>query len=304
MSDRLSGTAVQQFKASPEDAGERLDRLAARYLNVSRSVAQRLIRNGSIRVDGRTVSPSYRVQGGGRIEAEIPDEKPKSEDIPVPTIFEDEHLIVVDKPAGLVVHPGAGNPTGTLVNALLDRGISGGEDPTRPGIMHRLDHDTSGLMVVAKGEPAYSSLVEMMSSRRVRRIYRAVVIGGGLPATGTVDSPVGRDPDNPTLMAAGVGKPAVTYFERLREAGGYSMLRVRLETGRTHQIRVHMGAIGHPVYADPLYGRAVEGSRLWLHAEKLAFEHPMTGEVLEFESPIPEDLRRSATALDGSFALW
>ena len=142
------------------------------------------------------------------------------EEIPVPVIFEDEHLLVVDKPAGLVVHPGAGNPSGTLVNALLGKGIEGGDDPLRPGVVHRLDRDTSGLMVLAKGEPAYSRLVGMLSARRVGRVYRALVGGEGLPGTGTIDSPVGRDPDNPTLMAAGVGKPAVTHFEVLPQRRG------------------------------------------------------------------------------------
>ena len=288
----------ETFVAGPEDGGERLDRLSARRFDVSRNVAQRLIRNGSLRVDGMQVSPSYRVQANDSIEAEIPDDTPQPEDIHVPIIFEDEHLIVVDKPAGLVVHPGAGNLSGTVVNALLDRGISGGEDHTRPGIVHRLDRDTSGLMVVARGEPAYSALVEMLSSRRVRRIYRAIVAGQGLPTTGTIDSPVSRDPDTPTLMAAGVGKPAVTHFEKLRETAGYTMLRVRLETGRTHQIRVHLSAIGHPVYADPLYGEAVSGRRLWLHAACLALGHPVTGEALEFESEIPRDLRETAEFLD------
>ncbi|MGI8910464.1 MAG: RluA family pseudouridine synthase [Rubrobacteraceae bacterium] len=287
----------EEFETASEEAGERLDRLSANRLGIGRSLARRLIQAGLLRVDGSEVSPSYRVHGGERIEAEVPDESPKLEEIPVPVVFEDEYLIVVDKPAGLVVHPGAGNPSGTLVNALLDRGIAGGEDPIRPGIIHRLDRDTSGLMAVAKGEPAYSGLVGMLSARRVRRIYRTVVVGGGLPATGTVDSPVGRDPDNPTLMAAGVGKTAITHFERLREAHGYTMLRARLETGRTHQIRVHMSAIGYPVHADPLYGKAVEGRRLWLHAERLAFEHPVTGEELCFESSIPEDLREAASSL-------
>ena len=238
------------------------------------------------------------------MEARLPERDLEPEEIPVPVLFEDEFLLVVEKPAGLVVHPGAGNPSGTLVNALLERGISGGEDPDRPGIVHRLDRDTSGLMVVAKGEPAYSKLVEMMAGRRVRRGYRAVVVGEGLPETGTVDSPVGRDPDNPTLMTAGVGRPAVTHFEVLREVGGYAMLRVQLETGRTHQIRVHLAAIGHPVYADPLYGTALPGRRLWLHAERLSFEHPVTGEHLSFESSIPEDLREAALALDASLAFW
>jgi 23S rRNA pseudouridine1911/1915/1917 synthase len=213
-------------------------------------------------------------------------------------VFEDEDLIVVDKQAGLVVHPGAGNPSGTLVNALLARGIAGGEDPSRPGVVHRLDRDTSGLMVLAKGEPAYSRLVGMMSRREVGRVYRAVVVGTGLPETGTVDSPVGRDPENPTLMAVGVGKEAVTHFEKLAEAAGHTMLRVRLETGRTHQIRVHLSAIGHPVYADPLYGTPEPGRRLWLHAEKLLFRHPITDKQQEFEAPIPEDLERAAASLN------
>jgi 23S rRNA pseudouridine1911/1915/1917 synthase len=294
---------LRSFDVDPVEAGERLDRLAARRLDTSRSIVQRIIQDGLLRVDGEVAGSSYRVRGGERIEARMPARDLAPEEIPVPVIFEDEFLLVVDKPAGLVVHPGAGNQTGTLANALLDRGIAGGEDPDRPGIVHRLDRDTSGLMVVAKGEPAYSRLVEMMAGRRVRRCYRAVVVGEDLPETGTVDSPVGRDPDNPTLMAAGVGRPAVTHFEVLREASGHAMLRVRLETGRTHQIRAHLAAIGHPVYADPLYGTAVPGRRLWLHAERLSFEHPVTGEHLSFESPIPEDLWEAALALDASFAL-
>ena len=237
------------------------------------------------------------------MEARVPEEGISPEEISVPVVFEDEHVLVVDKPAGLVVHPGAGNPSGTLVNALLNRGIEGGDDPLRPGVVHRLDRDTSGLMVLAKGEPAYSSLARMMSARRVGRVYRAIVEGEGLPRTGTIDSPVGRDPNNPTLMAAGVGKPAVTHFEVLA-AAEHTMLRVSLETGRTHQIRIHLSAIGHPVYADPLYGSPVPGHRLWLHAERLSFEHPVSGEALEFHSEIPGDLRDSATGLDGSLALW
>jgi 23S rRNA pseudouridine1911/1915/1917 synthase len=227
----------------------------------------------------------------------VPREGISSEEIPVPVILEDEHLLVVDKPAGMVVHPGAGNPSGTLVNALLERGIAGGGDPSRPGVVHRLDRDTSGLMVLAKGDPAYSRLVGMLSARRVERVYRAVVVGEGLPETGTVDSPVGRDPENPTLMTAGIGRPAVTHFEVLREVAGHAMLRVWLETGRTHQIRVHLSAIGYPVYADPLYGVPVPGRRLWLHAERLSFEHPVTGEELRFAAPIPDDLRESAALL-------
>jgi 23S rRNA pseudouridine1911/1915/1917 synthase len=295
---------LRNFEVDPAEAGERLDRLAARRLNASRNLIQRIIQKGLLRVDGEDALPSYRVRGGERIEARIPEEYLLPEEILVPVVFEDDHLLIVDKPAGLVVHPGAGNPSGTLVNALLGRGIAGGEEPGRPGVVHRLDRDTSGLMVLAKGEPAYSKLVEMMSGRKVRRGYRAIVVGEGLPETGTVDSPVGRDPENPTLTAAGVGRSAVTHFEVLGEAAGHAMLWVRLETGRTHQIRVHLAAIGHPVYADPLYGEAVPGRRLWLHAERLAFVHPVAGKEMDFESRVPEDLREAALALDDSFALW
>ena len=277
--------------------------MISQRLDLSRSAARRMIEDGLVRLDGDKAAPSRKVRGGEHVEARLVEEGPEPENISVPVVFEDEHLLVVDKPAGLVVHPGAGNPSGTLVNALLDRGISGGEDPARPGIVHRLDRDTSGLMVVAKGEPAYSALVAELSARRMKREYRALVVGEGLPATGTVDSPVGRDPTNPTLMAAGVGRPAVTRFEVLREAAGHAMLLIRLETGRTHQIRVHLSAIGHPVYADPLYGTPVPGRRLWLHAERLAFEHPVTGKPLEFESPIPENLWESVAELDGSLSL-
>jgi 23S rRNA pseudouridine1911/1915/1917 synthase len=288
---------LHTFEVDPSEAGERLDRLAARRLATSRSIIQRIIHEGSLRLDGEEALASYRVRGGERVEARLPDGELAPEEIPVPLVFEDGFLVVVDKPAGLVVHPGAGNPSGTLVNALLGRGIAGGEDPDRPGIVHRLDRDTSGLMVVAKGEPAYSRLVEMMAGRKVRRGYRAVVVGEGLPETGTVDSPVGRDPDNPTLMTAGVGRPAVTHFEVVRQAAGHTMLTVRLETGRTHQIRVHLSAIGHPVYADPLYGGVVPGRRLWLHAERLSFVHPVSGEGMDFESSVPEDLREVAAEL-------
>jgi 23S rRNA pseudouridine1911/1915/1917 synthase len=288
---------IRTFVVNPTEAGERLDRLAALRLGISRSAVQRIIQAGYLLVDGEKAASSHRVRTGERIEAQIPQGAISPEEIAVPVIFDDERLLVVDKPPGMLVHPGAGNPSGTLVNALLGRGIAGGEDPGRPGVVHRLDRDTSGLMVLAKGEPAYSRLVKMMSERRVERIYLAVVVGEGLPETGTVDSPVGRDPENPTLMAVGIGRPAVTHFEVLRETWGHAMLRVSLETGRTHQIRVHLSAIGHPVYADPLYGTPIPGRRLWLHAERLSFRHPVTEEELSFESPIPVDLRESASLL-------
>ena len=274
-----------------------MDRFVARRLDVSRSAARRMIEDGSVLVGGEEAAASHKARAGESIEARLPETGLFPEDIPVPVVHEDEHLIVVDKPAGLVVHPGAGNPSGTLVNALLNRGISGGDDPIRPGVVQRLDRDTSGLMVLAKDETAFSRLVAELSARRVKRQYRAVVVGTGLPATGTVDSPVGRHPTNPTLMTAGVGRQAVTHFEVLSETAEHSMLAVRLETGRTHQIRVHLSAVGFPVYADPLYGKPVPGGRLWLHAERLGFEHPVTGETVEFESYIPEDLQETASSL-------
>ncbi|HLM77302.1 MAG TPA: RluA family pseudouridine synthase [Rubrobacteraceae bacterium] len=293
---------MRSFEVAPEEVGERLDKLVAGRLEVSRSVARRMIEEGLARVDGvEETSPSYKACEGERVEVRLVEKKLEPEDIPVPVVFEDSYLLVVEKPAGLVVHPGAGNRSGTLVNALLERGIAGGEEEERPGVVHRLDRDTSGLMVVAKGEEAYSELVAALAERRVKRVYRAIVVGEGLPEMGTVDSPLGRDPTNPTLMVAGVGRPAVTHFEVVREAAAHTMLRVRLETGRTHQIRVHLKAIGHPVYADPLYGEPVPGQRLWLHAESLAFVHPVTGKALKFESQIPVDLREAARALDPVF---
>lgn len=288
----------EEYIVSSDEEGERLDRIVSSWTGMSRSAARRSVEDGLVCVQGESAAPSRRVRAGERVSVEAPAEPElEAEDIAVPVVFEDEHVIVVDKPAGLVVHPGAGHSSGTLVNALLSHGIRGGGDPTRPGVVHRLDRDTSGLLAFARSEVAYDGLVSQLSERRVERVYRSVVVGEGLPRTGTVDSPVGRHPERPTLMAAGVGKSAVTHFEVVQSTPGHTMLRVRLETGRTHQIRVHLSAIGYPVYADPTYGKAVENQRLWLHAEKLSFVHPATGEEAEFESPIPEDLRTSAQAL-------
>lgn len=288
----------EEHTVSSDEEGERLDRLVASLTGMSRSAARRAVEDGLVSVDGESAAPARKVRGGETVVVEIAAEPGlEPEDIPVPVVFEDEHVIVVDKPAGLVVHPGAGHPSGTLVNALLSHGISGGDDPVRPGVVHRLDRETSGLLALAKSEEAYAGLVSRLSRRLVERVYRAVAVGEGLPRSGTVDSPVGRHPDNPTLMAAGIGKNAVTNFEVLQTARGHTMLRVRLETGRTHQIRVHLSAIGHPVYADPLYGKAIEDERLWLHAEKLSFTHPVSGEELTFEASIPADLRAAAESL-------
>lgn len=292
---------LERFEVEPAQAGERVDKFLARKLGISRSTMQRLIEEGLVRAGSNSIVSSYRLSAGERVEVEVREpEGVQPEDIPVPVVFEDEYLLVADKPAGLIVHPGAGNPSGTLVNALLSMGITGGEDPDRPGVVHRLDRDTSGLIVLAKSQDAYAGLVQMIQAHDFERIYRTITVGNGLPDSGTIDSPVGRDPDHPVKMTAGIGKPAVTHFQVMHRAAGYTMLRVKLETGRTHQIRVHLSAIGYPVYADPLYGKAVP-DRIWLHAERLSFEHPVTGEKLKFISPVPEELRKSARRLDAGF---
>src|SRR5215210_8028258 len=214
------GQQIIDVRLEPGHAGWRLDRaLAAAVPTMSRERLKALIRSGALTPPLR--DPAIKVQGSESFQLAVPEPEPahnEAQDIHLTVVFEDEHLLVVDKPAGLVVHPAAGNRSGTLVNALLSRGIAGGEDSERPGVVHRLDRDTSGLIVVAKNEGAYSGLAAALSERRVGRIYRTLVVGQGLPVTGTVDSLVGRDPANPTLMAAGVGKPAVTHFEVLCEA--------------------------------------------------------------------------------------
>jgi len=211
--------------------------------------------------------------------------------------YEDEHLLVVDKPSGLVVHPGAGHAAGTLVQGLLDRGVSGG-DPERPGIVHRLDRDTSGLLVVARTEEAYEGLRELVKARELEREYLALVRGRPRSRSGRIEAPIGRDRREPTRMSLDTDtpKPAVTNFEVIELFRDHALLRVRLETGRTHQIRVHLAAIGLPVAGDPAYGAPEEGlGRQFLHAARLAFRHPVTGGPVEAESPLPPDL---ATALE------
>jgi 23S rRNA pseudouridine1911/1915/1917 synthase len=214
-------------------------------------------------------------------------------------VFEDDHLIVVDKPAGLVVHPGAGVSSGTLVDELAGR-TAGGPEPDRPGIVHRLDRDTSGLMVVARSEPVHAALQEAIRRREVEREYLALVAGRLDARTGTIDAPIGRDRANRTVMSTRTDKPraAVTHFEVVEELPGRSLLRVRLETGRTHQIRAHMAAIGHPVCGDPAYGGRSAGlplglTRQFLHSARLMFSHPVTRESVLCESKPPAELRRA-----------
>lgn len=285
--------------------GERLDRLVAMLVDVSRADAARLIESGAVCLDG-VVAPAgkLRVREGQVVEidaaADVGSSLPMADpEVDVPVVHADADVLVVAKPPGLVVHPGAGTPEGTLVNGLLARypELAGVGDPARPGIVHRLDKGTSGLLVVARTEPAYEALVSQLASRTVERRYLALVWGVPEPSTGAVDAPIGRSPRDPTRMAVVVdGRAARTRYEVRRafsRPAPSALLECRLETGRTHQIRVHLAAIGHPVVGDATYGGlrpAIASPRPFLHAFRLSFDQPRTGERLTFESPLPDDL--------------
>ena len=285
-----------------EAAGERLDRFLASLPAVgSRGVAERLLESGAVLVDGRPLGKSQRLSGGEELEFEPP-VREVAELMPEPMdlriAYEDEHLMVVDKPTGLVVHPASGHATGTLVQGLLEHDIAGG-DARRPGIVHRLDRDTSGLMVVARSEQAYARLQDLVRSRALERHYAALVVGRPRSRSGRVEAPIGRDRRDPLRQSLDTDKPreAITHFDVREVLERHTLLDVRLETGRTHQIRVHLAAIGLPVAGDILYGRPRELGleRQFLHAERLAFAHPFTDEQIDVESPLPADLR---TALE------
>lgn len=276
-------------------AGIRLDRFLAGPLG-SRAAAQRLIDAGRVKVDGRVRPKRHLLSGGERVEADPGEDR---DDLPAaPASFtvawEDEHLLVVDKPAGVVVHPARGHRQGTLAQALEGR-VAGGEDPVRAGIVHRLDRDTSGLLVVARTEEVHTALKRAMKAREIQREYLALVHGVPESRSGTIEAPIGRDRSARTRMSTRTDTPreARTHFEIERVAGDTSLLRVRLDTGRTHQIRVHLQAIGHPVCGDSVYGgsRGELGlERQFLHAARLAFEHPITAAALDVRSPLPDDL--------------
>jgi 23S rRNA pseudouridine1911/1915/1917 synthase len=277
-----------------EAAGERLDRFLAGHLG-SRAAAGRAIEAG-VDVDGQSRPKSHRLEGGERIELTEPDRVAAEVRLPdgeQPTIaWQDEHLAVVDKPAGLVVHPGAGRRGGTLVDALAGL-IAGGDDPTRPGIVHRLDRDTSGLLVVARSQKAYERLSALVRARELERTYLALVRGRPASRSGRIEAPIGRDRDDPTRRSLDTDSPrdAITHFEVVETHGESALLRVTLETGRTHQIRVHLAAIELPVVGDTVYGiRDPELGRQFLHATRLAFAHPFTGEQIEVDSPLPPEL--------------
>jgi 23S rRNA pseudouridine1911/1915/1917 synthase len=285
--------------------GQRLDRVVAMVTGRSRAEAAALVDAGAVAVGGRAVTArAYRVSEGDQLD--VPSAEPPADvalvadpAVVVPVVHEDEHLLVVDKPAGLVVHPGAGQAGGTLVHGLLARypEIRTVGQPDRPGIVHRLDRGTSGLMLVARTPVTYERLVAMLASRRVDRRYRALVWGTLDSPTGLVDAPIGRSARDRTRMAVTLaGKPARTAYEVERaydDPVAVTELRCKLETGRTHQIRVHLASIGHPVVGDARYGgdrASLPCPRPWLHAERLALVHPVTGEPLAFASAVPPDL--------------
>ncbi|MGI9539578.1 MAG: RluA family pseudouridine synthase [Miltoncostaeaceae bacterium] len=281
-----------------DDDGRRLDTFVGGLTEVgSRAEAQRLIEAGRVLVDGHRRPKRYSLSEGETLRVR-PSPPPRSdltpEHVPLEVVHEDEHLLVVDKPAGVVTHPSAGHESGTLVHGLLDRAIAGGDDPTRPGIVHRLDRDTSGLLVVARSPRAHRRLQAALRRREVERRYIALVHGRPPPAV-TIDRPIARDPRSRRKMTSrmGTGREAVTHLRLDEQIGDFALVRARLETGRTHQIRVHLEAEGLPVAGDPVYGARGDPLRVgrqFLHAASLAFPHPETGQRIEAQSPLPGDL--------------
>lgn len=290
--------------------GDRVDRLVAAITALSRSAVKTLIDEGRVSIDGRPVkTASTRVEVGSTVAVEVPpieDDSPQAEPgVAVTVVHQDAEVIVVDKPAGLVVHPGAGQPDGTLVNGLLHRfpELEGVGEPHRPGIVHRLDRGTSGLLMVARTPAAYESLVEQLAAHEPERIYLALAWGQPERDRGTIDAPIGRSTRHPTRMTVTPdGRPATTHYEvlqRFAEPVSATLLKCCLETGRTHQIRVHLRAIGHPVVGDREYdgGRpGLDPGRPFLHAGTLRFRHPGSGEPVEFSAPLPTDLAETLAA--------
>ena len=299
--------------------GQRLDKALADASGLSRERVKSLIAEGRVMLDGNPAAqPSLKPAEGTVFRIAVPEAAPAAaapQDIPLSIVFEDEHLLVVDKPAGLVVHPAAGNPDGTLVNALLHhcRGqLSGIGGVARPGIVHRIDKDTSGLLVVAKSDVAHVGLARQFADHSIERAYLAVVAGTPVPPAGTVTGAIARSKVNRKKMAIvedGRGKHAVTHFRTLETLGGAALVECRLESGRTHQVRVHMSSIGHPLLGDPVYGRTPKNlrnalaeecfSRQALHAARLGFIHPVSGEKLQFSSALPTDMERLIERLKG-----
>lgn len=287
--------------ATAEDTGSRLDSfLAGRMEDISRSAAQQLIDDGRVTLRGKAVKSSYKVADGDEFAVELPerveDAGLEAQNIPLDVVYEDSDLIVVNKPKGLVVHPAPGHADGTLVNALMYHcgdSLSGVGGELRPGIVHRIDKETSGLLIAAKNDFAHRHLSEQLKDRSLSRVYETIVRGNIKDDTGTIDAPIGRHPTDRKRMAvtAKNSRPAVTHYEVIARYEGYTHLRCRLETGRTHQIRVHLAHIGHPVLGDVVYGMKkpeLGQESQCLHARRIKFIHPRTGEHVELESELPE----------------
>ncbi len=287
-----------------EDGDARLDQyLAGLELGLTRSRLRQLIDSGNVLVNGAAVKPAHRVRPGDCVLVSVPPPEPSiaiAQDIPLNVVYQDAELVVIDKPAGLAVHPGPGHPDRTLVNGLLAlcpdiQGIGG---RIRPGIVHRLDKDTSGLMIAAKTEVAHHNLSRQLKDRAVTKTYLALAQGAPSPESGIIDVPIGRDPRRRTRMAATAGgRESRTAYRVLERAGAHSLLELQLHTGRTHQARVHLAWLGHPLLGDAVYGRRSPLlPRHFLHAHRLAFAHPATAEPLEFRSPLPLDLQAALDA--------
>ncbi|MGI8545712.1 MAG: RluA family pseudouridine synthase [Gemmatimonadaceae bacterium] len=305
----------ERFSAG-DVAGDRLDLIVAARLGSSRTRAATLVATGHVSVNGAQEKASYRPVAADVIEVTVPEPERREvigESIPVTVVHEDDDLLVVDKPAGMVVHPAPGNWTGTLVNALVGRGgdLAEGGGSDRAGIVHRLDKETSGLLIVAKNEVAHRRLSAAIAARRVTREYAAMAWGHLDADTLTVDQPIARHPrDRKRMAIVNTGKASRTDFLRLARFGSGDLLRAHLHSGRTHQIRVHLASVGHPVIGDDVYGggggRRLAGlppKRHFLHAAWLRFHHPITGNMLDFRSPLPEDLRNSLAAIGESSVL-
>lgn len=288
-----------EFTAGAQDAGQRMDRwLAGCCPEVSRSALQALMEQGMVQRGGIPVNKKDKVAVGDTVQLTLPDPQPIEavpQNIPLDIVYEDAHLLVVNKPKGMVVHPAPGNPDGTLVNALLYHcagGLSGIGGAIRPGIVHRIDKDTSGLLVVAKDDATHQGLSAQMAVHDIHRVYHAIVYGNLKEETGTVEAPIGRDPKDRKKMAVTQqnSKLACTHWKVLERFGNFTYIACKLETGRTHQIRVHMASIGHPLAGDAVYGprtvlRFLNGQ--CLHAKELGFVHPITGQTLRFDSELP-----------------
>lgn len=289
---------MESLEYTVEKGGERIDKwLSGTNGELSRSMIQRLLKEGNIRVNGRAAAKSYTVRAGDAVSVDIPEPTELDvvpEDIPIEIVFEDEHLLVVNKPKGMVVHPAAGNYSGTLVNALLYRckgRLSSINGVIRPGIVHRIDKDTSGLLIVAKTDAAHIGLAEQIKAHTFTREYQAVVCGRFKELSGTVDAPIGRHPADRKKMCVTEknSKEAKTEYTVIEEYGGYSYVSLKLFTGRTHQIRVHMSYMGHPVVGDEVYGKPSKWCKgQCLHAKRIGFVHPIDGKYYEFDSELPD----------------